>query len=74
MGKTTIEELEKRVVKLEKQLNQEQEEPVPTNIHGSWPNICRKCGMSFTDAYGRPLTMGFVCPKTDCPTFVKTTL
>jgi hypothetical protein len=73
MSKTTIEDLEKRVVKLEKQLNQEQEKPAPTNTLGSWPNYCHKCGMTFTDAYGRPLTMGFVCPKQDCPVFPKAT-
>lgn len=79
MAKTTIEELEKRIVKLERQVsrlekNGEQDQtPVQEPIvrHDNWTSSCRKCGMTFTDAYGRPLTMGFVCFKADCPVFVK---
>lgn len=32
------------------------------------PDKCPKCGLSFVDPLGRPVSLGYVCGQTGCPT------
>jgi hypothetical protein len=39
-------------------------------VPASLPTGCSVCGMSFTDAMGRPIAMGYVCGNPRCPSQV----
>lgn len=49
--------------------------PRPAPVLPDWPkgnecvpaSSCPVCGMSFTDAMGRPVAMGYVCVHSGCP-------
>lgn len=35
--------------------------------NAAWVSRCPRCGISFVDPLGRPVTMGFACPSILCP-------
>jgi hypothetical protein len=66
-----LDDIEQRLEDVEKQ-NKIPYDPFPVIGPGrttfTYPDMCNVCGMSFTDAHGRPLTMGYVCNQPNCPT------